>query len=435
MHTREVAASVDVEPSQVSKLKPGADDAEVATHHPEKKRKTGGGDEDIGEERGEETVEEICTSDLLRNLTKFILSEAPDPKAVSLEQVREKLAKAMRMIGSAAMSSYDLNQREAAIREWIVQCAEELECDEGNSDEDIADDGYEASKNVDLRSVTGRKEEDVQLPDKRDPTEMPTVPMSTHAPQRKVAHELYDKIIATMNEANFTDFQLFILVPNLNSLYNQTVNRLENFIQELRQQDQYRAFLAGRDAAGRVFKAGLGDANRTTHSILEQTIKEQPETLFLIIHDEAHYEATRDPGNQQKATRDPENREKAVNLYMNSKTVLDSTNVITLLVSATPYNLVSSNSRIPEDNIVDWMKVIEAQGEMESHYFGLAKYVERSRINLEAGTDVAAKDKVRCDGSCAACLGADWLYCFARCSPARAFCLSHTSLPLSPVTP
>jgi hypothetical protein len=158
---------------------------------------------------------------------------------------------------------------------------------------------------------------------------------------------------------------------------------------------------------------------------LEQTIKEQPETLFLIIHDEAHYEATRDPGNQEKATRDPENREKAVNLYMNSKTVLDSSNVLTLLVSATPYNLVSSNSRIPAPNVVDWMNVIDAQGEMKSDYFGLAKYVERSRINLEAGTDVAAKDKVRGDVllRCVSWGGLD-INCLARCSPARAFCLS-----------
>jgi hypothetical protein len=167
MRTREVAASVDVEPGQDLERDLGPDDADGV--RPGKKPKID--------------------------------------------------AKSMRMIGSATMSSYDLNKREAAIREWM-QCAEELECDEGNSDEDIADDGYEESKNADLRSVPGRKEEVVQLPDKRDMTEMQMVPMSTHAPQRKVAQQLYDKIIETMKEAHFNDFQLFILVPNLNSLYN-----------------------------------------------------------------------------------------------------------------------------------------------------------------------------------------------------------------------
>jgi hypothetical protein len=418
-----VAASVHLEPRQDSERDLGPDDPDVV--RPEKRPKIddeGDSSEAVDEHGVRETAEETGTLDLLRGLTKYILSEAADPKAVSLEEVREKLAKSMRMIGSAAMSSYDLNK--APIREWM-QCAEELECDEGNSDEDIADDGCEEGKNADLRSVPGRKEEVVKLPNKRNMTEMQTVPMSTHEPQRKVAQQLYDKIIKTMKEAHFNDFQLFILVPNLNSLYNQTVNRLENFIQEMRQRDQYGAFLAGRDAAGRVFKAGLSDSNRTTHSILEQTIKEQPETLFLIIHDEAHYEATRDPRNQEKATRDPENREKAVNLYMNSKTVLDSPNVLTLLVSATPYNLVSSNSRIPVPNIVDWMNVNDAQREMESDYFGLAKYVKRSRENLEAGTDVAAKDKVRGD-VLLRCMswGGLAIYCLARCSPARAFCLS-----------
>lgn len=77
---------------------------------------------------------------------------------------------------------------------------------------------------------------------------------------------------------------------------------------------------------------------------MEQDIKQYKDTLFLVIHDEAHYEATRDP-----------KKETAVNNFINSETVLKSENVVTLLVSATPYNLVSNNSRIPEDNVIDLM--------------------------------------------------------------------------------
>ena len=79
---------------------------------------------------------------------------------------------------------------------------------------------------------------------------------------------------------------------------------------------------------------------------MEKRITQEQDTLFLVVHDEAHYEATRDPTKK---------KETAVNTFMNSEIILKSKNVVTLLVSATPYNLVSTNSRIPKDNIIDWM--------------------------------------------------------------------------------
>jgi hypothetical protein len=97
---------------------------------------------------------------------------------------------------------------------------------------------------------------------------------------------------------------------------------------------------------------------------MEQRIKQEKDTLFLLIHDEAHYEATRT------------DKDNAVNTFINSETVLNSSNVLTLLVSATPYNLVSKNTRIPAQNVVDWMK--DEKDQDESEYFGLKKFVENS---------------------------------------------------------
>ena len=110
-----------------------------------------------------------------------------------------------------------------------------------------------------------------------------------------------------------------------------------------------------------------GIDNKTTHSTMEKHITQEQDTLFLVVHDEAHYEATRDPTKKTKT---------AVNTFINSEIVLKSKNVVTLLVSATPYNLVSTNSRIPEDNIIDWMT--SDREEDKDDYFGLARYAQNT---------------------------------------------------------
>ena len=82
---------------------------------------------------------------------------------------------------------------------------------------------------------------------------------------------------------------------------------------------------------GQVFKSTDGKAESNKHSKMERRIKNKKDTLFLIIHDQAHYEATR---NEAKGKR-------LVDKFINSETVLTSKNVVTLLVSAMPYSLVS----------------------------------------------------------------------------------------------
>jgi len=100
---------------------------------------------------------------------------------------------------------------------------------------------------------------------------------------------------------------------------------------------------------------------------MEKRITQEQDTLFLVVHDEAHHEANRDPIKKKKT---------AVHTFMNSEIILKSKNVVTLLVSATPYNLVSTNSRIPEDNITDWMT---SDGEEDKDdYFGLARYAQNT---------------------------------------------------------
>jgi hypothetical protein len=177
--------------------------------------------------------------------------------------------------------------------------------------------------------------------------------------QCEVARRLFEKMKKTLKDNKFSDFEVLILVPNLNSLYSQTISRLRAFIDQ--QLHSKPSFLGGRRDAGRVFKANLkGEPGKLIREV-EERIKKKTDVLFLLIHDECHYEAT------------PTG---APNAFLNNDTVLKAENVLMLLVSATPYNLVTLDSRIPPKNVVNWMRNETETGNGE--YFGLVQYADRS---------------------------------------------------------
>ena len=72
---------------------------------------------------------------------------------------------------------------------------------------------------------------------------------------------------------------------------------------------------------------------------LKTRIVEETETIFFIVHDEAHYAPMKN---------------NIVDNFLN-ETCLAS-NVILLQVSATPYCLVTQNSRVPQKNRLDMFR-------------------------------------------------------------------------------
>lgn len=85
-----------------------------------------------------------------------------------------------------------------------------------------------------------------------------------------------------------------------------------------------------------------------------------PRTLFLVVHDEAHWQAT----------------EANKNKYLNDSALVDSANVVVLCVSATPYNLCTRNSRIPKDHVVAWMRT---DSDEASNYYGLREFIDATK--------------------------------------------------------
>ena len=72
---------------------------------------------------------------------------------------------------------------------------------------------------------------------------------------------------------------------------------------------------------------------------LKKRIGEEAETIFFIVHDEAHYAPLKN---------------NLVDSFINETCL--SSNVILLQVSATPYCLVTQNSKVPLKNRLDMFR-------------------------------------------------------------------------------
>jgi hypothetical protein len=191
-----------------------------------------------------------------------------------------------------------------------------------------------------------------------------------HPPQKARAHELFDKVKAAVQTGKYSRIEFRLHGPNLNSLQKQNVDRLEAFARDYRRIFGD-AFLEGRvSIKSFAMQNNFGKDQQGKRDALFEEIKKNPETLFLMICDEAHHAATTLTGS-----------------FINHDTLRCSTNVITLFVSATPYNMMTTESQIPASNVVTW-KDSKADGISSDSipYRGLPFFQER-RHDCDAPQD------------------------------------------------
>ncbi|KJE90248.1 hypothetical protein CAOG_009446 [Capsaspora owczarzaki ATCC 30864] len=208
--------------------------------------------------------------------------------------------------------------------------------------------------------------------------------------QLEVANRLFARIQEVVDLGKFTSFEFVVMVPNLLSLYSQTLERLE------------KAFPT---PAGKVrqsiFRANESPDQKTVFEQFRERVLnvDNQKTLFLFLQDEAHWAATapvsrmRSQGQaaQEQATgteaTGTEESGGAAGNYLNDADMCAAPNLIQLLVTATPYNLVTRKSRIPEDNVIQWFSEsdsnIPANAE-HSVYYGIQKF----RNYLQDGQDM-----------------------------------------------
>ena len=88
----------------------------------------------------------------------------------------------------------------------------------------------------------------------------------------------------------------------------------------------------------RMFMYGHGEDADKHFEQLKKEVQDKPETLFIIIADECHWGITKDK--DQKSS--------AHNLFINKWSEESPRNVVVVQISATPFNLLTQDSRIPE---------------------------------------------------------------------------------------
>lgn len=167
--------------------------------------------------------------------------------------------------------------------------------------------------------------------------------MSIHAPQRAVGEAVVNRIKDVLD--SLSDYEslgrILILVPNMNSLLSQTQERIYRFCHD--EDLPYDLF--------QIVKCNHTYKDRVNH-FWEQAIK-QPNRLFVVVHDEAHWAIDK--------SQQPDSQSGVADLFLNqphNRQVQEITNVIRLLVTATPYALQTARSRLPARNEIHWDKVV-----------------------------------------------------------------------------
>ena len=172
-----------------------------------------------------------------------------------------------------------------------------------------------------------------------------------HHKQQEVGQLMCDAVTAQVMRqqeggAKYRDVAMFIVCPTLCGLRRLTASPNSPPGVALRRQRRALALRSCRHwgptlETWRIVSSSCktGSADKARFKAMDERIKKEPATLFLVIQDEAHHSATFSG---------------AANEFMNDSTVRTSPNVVILRVSATPYNLQTALAQTPLENEIHW---------------------------------------------------------------------------------
>ncbi|XP_053323683.1 GREB1-like protein [Spea bombifrons] len=195
--------------------------------------------------------------------------------------------------------------------------------------------------------------------------------------QLMVARKLLSQVCAiadsgsqSLDLGRFSKVDFVIVVPRSEVLVQQTLQRirLSGVLTDLGLEE-------GASACQRAEKYVLrldGDTQAKFEAFVKK-VKQNPYTLFVIIHDNSHVDLT-SAVSGTLSHGDPSHG--SSDRIINSKEVQDAVNVIVLQVSSFPYALQTQQSRISPCNEVHWIQpdITDEVSSEEKVYFGLNDY-------------------------------------------------------------
>eukprot|EP00698_Gefionella_okellyi_P017046 TRINITY_DN493_c0_g1_i12.p1 TRINITY_DN493_c0_g1~~TRINITY_DN493_c0_g1_i12.p1 ORF type:complete len:1061 (-),score=158.94 TRINITY_DN493_c0_g1_i12:3446-6628(-) len=160
-------------------------------------------------------------------------------------------------------------------------------------------------------------------------TDYERVPQTVHPKQQAVADMILQQIEACTRGRTFSRYEFVVLVPRFNSLANQTTDRIEQLV--------VRAALtlgSGRTVEYHVVKHEVAERAPAFRQFCDAVVDPGNEdVLYVLVADECHWGLQRD-GMQDS--------------LLHYHDLRKQSNVVTLMVSATPYAVLTKSSRIPE---------------------------------------------------------------------------------------
>ncbi|KAK3545633.1 hypothetical protein QTP70_008545 [Hemibagrus guttatus] len=197
-----------------------------------------------------------------------------------------------------------------------------------------------------------------------------------YPPQLTVARSLLSLVcgIADSNNQNldlgrFCKVDFLVLVPPSNVLLHQTARRIRQsgVLVDLGMED---ASTAQQKADKYVVR--LDNEVHTKMEVFMKKVKQNPYTLFVLIHDNSHVDLT----SAMSGSVSHGDLQGLADRVVNSQEVLDAENLLLLQVTSFPYTLQSCHSRISIHNEVHWPSNhgLGALSPKDLVYFGLKEY-------------------------------------------------------------
>nr|XP_031546023.1 GREB1-like protein [Vicugna pacos] len=198
-----------------------------------------------------------------------------------------------------------------------------------------------------------------------------------YQPQLVVARKLLSQVCAiadsgsqSLDLGHFSKVDFIIIVPRSEVLVQQTLQRIRQsgVLVDLGLEENGTAY-----QRAEKYVVRLDNEIQTKFEVFMRRVKQNPYTLFVLVHDNSHVELT---SVISGSLSHGEPSHGLADRVINCREVLEAFNLLVLQVTSCPYTLQTQQSRISASNEVHWIQLdsTEAMSCEEKLYFGLNEY-------------------------------------------------------------
>ncbi|KAM5222301.1 GREB1-like protein isoform 2-T2 [Ctenodactylus gundi] len=198
-----------------------------------------------------------------------------------------------------------------------------------------------------------------------------------YQPQLTVARKLLSQVCAiadsgsqSLDLGHFSKVDFIIIVPRSEVLVQQTLQRVRQsgVLVDLGLEETEAAH-----QRAEKYVVRLDSEIQSKFEVFMRRVKQNPYTLFVLVHDHAHVELT---SVISGSLSHGEPSHGLADRVINCRDALEAFNLLVLQVSSFPYTLQTQQSRVSSGNEVHWIQLdpVEDTGCEEKLYFGLSEY-------------------------------------------------------------